>query len=203
MKRHKIKKRRCIYVYSHSSFRNLHIIPKYKNFSVIFMYVLIFNIINFIILINYSFRYAMLVGQPPFETATLNETYYRITANKYSIPSSMSESARRLVVKMLQLKPSDRPSLEEILQHEFFVSGYLPTSLPTSCCYTIPKFPLVALTKRWETLSIFEFKKICLKVYDSLIVVYSNVSQFVIRGILPMVCFFRGVRRERESLRGT
>lgn len=90
----------------------------------------------------------MLVGQPPFETTTLNETYYRITTNKYSIPSSMSEAARRLVVRMLQLKPSDRPSLDDILRHEFFVTGYLPKSLPSTCCFTPPKFPLADVMKR-------------------------------------------------------
>lgn len=92
----------------------------------------------------------MLVGQPPFETPTLSETYYRITTNKYSIPSSMSEAARRLVAKMLQIKPSDRPSIEEILRHEFFVTGYLPKSLPTTCCLTTPKFPLADIMKRFK-----------------------------------------------------
>lgn len=95
----------------------------------------------------------MLVGQPPFETATLSETYYRITTNKYSVPSSMSEAARRLVAKMLQLKPSDRPSIEEILRHEFFITGYLPKSLSTTCCFTPPKFPLADLIKRLESMN--------------------------------------------------
>lgn len=90
----------------------------------------------------------MLVGQPPFETATLSETYYRITTNKYSIPNSISDHARRLVARMLQLKPSDRPSLEEIIRHDFFVSGYMPKSLPTTCCFTPPKFPLADQIKR-------------------------------------------------------
>ncbi|GBN25450.1 Serine/threonine-protein kinase PLK2 [Araneus ventricosus] len=92
--------------------------------------------------------YAMLVGQPPFETSTLNETYYRITTNKYNIPSSVSEPARHLIVKMLQLKPSDRPSLDEILNHKFFHSGYLPVSLPTTCCVTVPKLPIGPLLRR-------------------------------------------------------
>ncbi|XP_054712021.1 serine/threonine-protein kinase PLK1-like [Uloborus diversus] len=92
--------------------------------------------------------YAMLVGQPPFETTTLNETYYRISTNKYTIPSSMSDAARHLVAKMLQLKPTDRPSLEEIIQHKFFVAGFLPSSLPTSCCIAVPKFPLASFVKR-------------------------------------------------------
>ncbi|GIY16349.1 hypothetical protein CEXT_708511 [Caerostris extrusa] len=92
--------------------------------------------------------YAMLVGQPPFETSTLNETYYRITTNKYNIPSSVSEPARHLIVRMLQCKPSDRPSLEEILNHKFFHSGYLPVSLPTTCCVTVPKLPIGPLIRR-------------------------------------------------------
>ncbi|KAG8200307.1 hypothetical protein JTE90_028491 [Oedothorax gibbosus] len=92
--------------------------------------------------------YAMLVGQPPFETSTLNETYYRITTNKYNIPSTLSEPARHLIVRMLQCKPCDRPSLEEILGHRFFSTGYLPISLPPVCCVTVPKLPVGPLLRR-------------------------------------------------------
>lgn len=90
----------------------------------------------------------MLVGQPPFETSTLNETYYRITTNKYSVPPSVSEPARHLIVRMLQCRPADRPSLQEIIEHRFFSSGYLPLSLPPHCCVTVPKMPNGPLLRR-------------------------------------------------------
>lgn len=90
--------------------------------------------------------YAMLVGQPPFETATLSETYARITTNSYSIPTGVSTTACDLIKRMLRSQPSERPSLTEILQHEFFTAGYRPQTLPTSCCSSVPKFPAVVAT---------------------------------------------------------
>ncbi|XP_021922749.1 serine/threonine-protein kinase PLK1-like [Zootermopsis nevadensis] len=92
--------------------------------------------------------YAMLVGQPPFETATLKETYARIVGNKYALPPLASEPARSLICELLQPKPEDRPKLDEICKHEFFTSGYMPESLSPSCCYTMPKFASVALLSR-------------------------------------------------------
>ena len=90
----------------------------------------------------------MLVGQPPFETATLKETYARIVSNKYALPSLASEPARSLIRALLQPKPEDRPKLDEICKHEFFISGYMPEKLSPSCCYTMPKFVTPALPSR-------------------------------------------------------
>jgi serine/threonine protein kinase len=90
----------------------------------------------------------MLVGQPPFETATLKETYARIVGNKYALPPLASEPARSLICELLQPKPEDRPKLDEICKHEFFTSGYMPETLSPSCCYTMPKFASVALLSR-------------------------------------------------------
>ena len=86
-------------------------------------------------------RYALLFGRPPFETKTLKETYSRITSNKYTIPNNVSPAARNLIESLLTSDPAQRPSLDKILRHEFFSSGYLPNFLPTSCCDTAPKFP--------------------------------------------------------------
>lgn len=85
------------------------------------------------------FRYALLVGRPPFETSTLKETYTRITANKYSFPSSVSPAARHLIAKLLSHNPADRPTLDQILQHEF-MSGFCPKSLAPQTCETAPKY---------------------------------------------------------------
>jgi serine/threonine protein kinase len=56
------------------------------------------------------------VGKPPFETNDIKQTYKRIRANHYSFPSEMSLSDyfKGLVLKILQLKPEYRPSLEDI-----------------------------------------------------------------------------------------
>ena len=84
----------------------------------------------------------MLVGKPPFETSTLKETYVRITANKYLVPPHVSRPARNLITKLLAADPQNRPSLDKILNDEFFTSGHLPKNLPISCCETPPKFPM-------------------------------------------------------------
>lgn len=86
--------------------------------------------------------YAMLVGTPPFETATLSETYQRITRNIYSIPPHVSPAARDLISSMLRLDPTDRPTVAQVLQHEFLSQPLVLNELPASCCITQPKFPL-------------------------------------------------------------
>uniref|UniRef100_A0A0B6ZKZ1 polo kinase n=1 Tax=Arion vulgaris TaxID=1028688 RepID=A0A0B6ZKZ1_9EUPU len=85
--------------------------------------------------------YALLVGRPPFETTTLKETYLRITENNYTLPPSLSSSAKSLIRQCLYHEPNSRPSLQDILSNEFFTCGYLPRSLSPACCTTIPKLP--------------------------------------------------------------
>ena len=87
------------------------------------------------------FRYALLVGRPPFETSSLKETYHRITSNKYAVPSRVSVVARGLIQRLLSANPADRPTLDDILNDDFFQHGYLPRALPTSCCNTPFRVP--------------------------------------------------------------
>lgn len=94
----------------------------------------------------------MLVGRPPFETATLKETYVRITTNKYTMPNFLSAPARSLISKLLSADPKDRPTLDRMLAEDFFNTGYTPKVLTTSCCETAPKFPASAVAQqshRW------------------------------------------------------
>ncbi|XP_072505319.1 serine/threonine-protein kinase PLK3 [Notamacropus eugenii] len=82
--------------------------------------------------------YTLLCGNPPFETADLKETYRCIKQVQYTLPTYLSASARHLLGSILRPVPQDRPSLEEILQHEFFTKGYTPAQLPPSSCTTVP-----------------------------------------------------------------
>ncbi|XP_065576839.1 serine/threonine-protein kinase PLK1-like [Artemia franciscana] len=91
--------------------------------------------------------YAMLIGQPPFETVSLSETYARIASNKYAIPNHISSRAKSLMKKMLAPEPRQRPTIDQILNHDFFASGYIPLSLPPSCCHRQPKFVLAPSTR--------------------------------------------------------
>ncbi|XP_014661949.1 PREDICTED: serine/threonine-protein kinase PLK1-like isoform X2 [Priapulus caudatus] len=86
--------------------------------------------------------YTLLVGKPPFETASLKETYMRIKKNEYHVPSRVSPLAKNLIDQLLQADPGARPSVSKILDHDFFSTGFLPTTLPTSCLSTAPRFAL-------------------------------------------------------------
>jgi len=65
--------------------------------------------------------YTLLIGRPPFETNDPKSTYRRILKNNYAFPSSVavSEDAKDLIKKILVTDPSQRPTLDEILQHPF------------------------------------------------------------------------------------
>ena len=68
-------------------------------------------------------RYTLLVGKPPFETSCLKDTYSRIKKNEYHIPSKLSTQARNLISKLLRADPGSRPSMDQIMEDDFFTSG--------------------------------------------------------------------------------
>nr|AAH31180.1 Plk3 protein [Mus musculus] len=82
--------------------------------------------------------YTLLCGSPPFETADLKETYRCIKQVHYTLPASLSLPARQLLAAILRASPRDRPSIEQILRHDFFTKGYTPDRLPVSSCVTVP-----------------------------------------------------------------
>ncbi|NXH90265.1 PLK1 kinase, partial [Edolisoma coerulescens] len=86
--------------------------------------------------------YTLLVGKPPFETSCLKDTYIRIKKNEYTIPKHINPVAANLIQKMLRSDPATRPTIDELLNDEFFTSGYLPSRLPTSCLTIAPRFSL-------------------------------------------------------------
>lgn len=72
----------------------------------------------------------MLLGRPPFETTNLKETYRCIREARYTMPSSLLAPAKHLIASMLSKNPEDRPRLDDIVRHEFFVQvGVFPGSL--------------------------------------------------------------------------
>jgi len=79
--------------------------------------------------------YTMLVGKPPFETPDVKTTYKKIRMNSYSFPEHvpLSDAAKSLITKILNLDPSRRPSLDEIMEHPFINhGGTIPKLLPVS-----------------------------------------------------------------------
>ncbi|PNF35303.1 hypothetical protein B7P43_G04801 [Cryptotermes secundus] len=85
--------------------------------------------------------YTLLIGKPPFETNSVPETYSRIKRCEYKIPASsqISSSAIKMIRATLQLDPKCRPKVEELLNSEFFTSGYIPSQLPVSCLTVAPR----------------------------------------------------------------
>ncbi|KAH1183818.1 serine/threonine-protein kinase PLK1 [Mauremys mutica] len=86
--------------------------------------------------------YTLLVGKPPFETSCLKETYIRIKKNEYNIPKHINPVAANLIQKMLRSDPATRPTIDELLNDEFFTSGYIPSRLPTTCLTIPPRFSI-------------------------------------------------------------
>ena len=77
--------------------------------------------------------YAMLFGKPPFQTKDVHQTYGKIKKCSFSYPTgtSVSRDAKDLISKILRLSPSERPTVDELLDHPFFVKAGVspPTSL--------------------------------------------------------------------------
>ncbi|XP_025976757.1 serine/threonine-protein kinase PLK2 isoform X2 [Dromaius novaehollandiae] len=93
--------------------------------------------------------YTMLLGRPPFETTNLKETYRCIREARYSLPSSLLAPAKHLIASMLSKNPEDRPSLDDIIRHDFFLQGFTPDRLSASCCHTVPDFHLSSPAKNF------------------------------------------------------
>ncbi|XP_030608259.1 serine/threonine-protein kinase PLK3 [Archocentrus centrarchus] len=82
--------------------------------------------------------YTLMCGNPPFETLDLKETYKCIKEVRYNLPNTLSPAAQKLISGILQKDPSDRLTLDQILNHEFF-KGFTPDKLPPSSCVMVPE----------------------------------------------------------------
>lgn len=89
--------------------------------------------------------YALLVGHPPFDTATLKETYTRICNNHYrEVDDTMaSRNGQDLIRWLLHPNPELRPSLERVKEHPYLTKEYVPSFLPDTCCYRTPQLSII------------------------------------------------------------
>lgn len=67
--------------------------------------------------------YELLVGRPPFESETSQETYKKIVAGVCRFPDYVKEDARDLINQLLQIKPTDRIQLKEVRKHPWIVKN--------------------------------------------------------------------------------
>ncbi|ERT02201.1 PLK protein kinase [Sporothrix schenckii ATCC 58251] len=74
--------------------------------------------------------FAMLTSKPPFQSSTTDEIYRRAKERDYEWPTAdgrfISEEAKHVVASMLQ-EAHMRPDPDAIVEHPFFVTGYMPT----------------------------------------------------------------------------
>ncbi|XP_013373787.1 PREDICTED: aurora kinase A isoform X2 [Chinchilla lanigera] len=74
--------------------------------------------------------YEFLVGNPPFEAHTHQETYKRISRVEYTFPDFVTEGARDFISRLLKHNPSQRPTLSEVLEHPWITTN---STKPSSC----------------------------------------------------------------------
>lgn len=69
--------------------------------------------------------YTILIGKPPFYSETKNqrELCQMILNEPVKFPESISENAKNLICSLLQKNPAERPSLDAIKHHVFFVEA--------------------------------------------------------------------------------
>ena len=70
--------------------------------------------------------YTMLVGRPPFETKSVEDTYARIKKNDFEFPARrpVCPLAKDLITRLLRVEPGTRLSLDRIKSHDFIGKYY-------------------------------------------------------------------------------
>uniref|UniRef100_A0A8D2I0C5 non-specific serine/threonine protein kinase n=1 Tax=Urocitellus parryii TaxID=9999 RepID=A0A8D2I0C5_UROPR len=81
--------------------------------------------------------YELLVGNPPFESASHNETYRRIVKVDLKFPPSMPAGAQDLICKLLKHNPSERLPLAQVSAHPW-VRDHSRRVLPPSAPCSVP-----------------------------------------------------------------
>ena len=107
--------------------------------------------------------YTLIIGKPPFETSDVKTTYRRIKMNAYSFPEHViiSEHAKDIITKILNLDPAKRPTLDDLYDHPFFRNGAsVPKLLPASTLACPPSASYVKqFTQNLATVETFKTDK--------------------------------------------
>ncbi|CAH1245629.1 PLK2 [Branchiostoma lanceolatum] len=96
--------------------------------------------------------YTMLTGKPPFETATLKDTYARILDVQYVMPPRLVTSSKALLRALLCKDPLQRLTLDGVIEHGFLTKEFVPTRLPPTACTVEPKFPTKPVAPKLATM---------------------------------------------------
>lgn len=77
--------------------------------------------------------YEFLVGKPPFETDSYEQTYKKIENAQYRIPSFVSPLANDLISKLLVVDPNERLRHENIISHPWIEQNQLTQESILAC----------------------------------------------------------------------
>ncbi|CAF1667268.1 unnamed protein product [Adineta ricciae] len=69
------------------------------------------------------FTYEMIVGKPPFDSPTQQDTIRLIRTIDLSFPPNISQHARDLISQLIRRNPQDRMPLNEVIQHQWIVTN--------------------------------------------------------------------------------
>ncbi|XP_053505363.1 aurora kinase A isoform X2 [Ictalurus furcatus] len=83
--------------------------------------------------------YEFLVGNPPFETKSHEETYRKISRVEFTYPSHVSEGARDLINRLLKHNPMHRLPIQGVLTHHWVAEN--STKKPSSFTRTAEESP--------------------------------------------------------------
>ncbi|KAH3669016.1 hypothetical protein WICMUC_005115 [Wickerhamomyces mucosus] len=85
--------------------------------------------------------YALLIGKPPFQSKDVSLIYERIKTNDYMFPEDkpISESAKQLIQDVLSTDPLKRPTLDELLDYDFF-KGPFPERITVETLVSTPDY---------------------------------------------------------------
>ena len=70
--------------------------------------------------------YTMVVGRAPFDSSNIQTLFQKIMTESISFPSHVSKQCRNLITIMLQVNPTERASMDEILNHPWMQLAELP-----------------------------------------------------------------------------
>ena len=95
------------------------------------------------------FRFAMLVGQPPFQAASQNEIYRKARGVEYDWPkkdkhfNDIPKEAKDLVARLLKVDAEERPDPDQVVGHPFFSmhgGDAMPMIMEQCFCREIPHY---------------------------------------------------------------
>ncbi|KAJ3322435.1 Serine/threonine-protein kinase par-1 [Blyttiomyces sp. JEL0837] len=68
--------------------------------------------------------FALLAGKLPFRDANQKHLYRKITTSSFEMPSCIEPDSADLIRRMLKPDPSERATLEQVMNHRWTVAGY-------------------------------------------------------------------------------